>query len=647
MKRILIYALVLLMAFSGVPAWGEESVQDSGKTGINDAANGEELMVVNATPLSGNFFARMWGNSTTDDDVKFLLQGYNLIEWNDEAVAFVVDPTVVSGFVVTANPSGDRTYTMELYDDLFYSDGTQITAWDYAFTILLSISSQVEEIGGSPVHMEYIKGYQDYVDGTADSLAGVRVYSDLTFAITVDHEYLPFFYELGLLNCRPFPIHVIAPGCSVRDAGEGVFIDGPFTADLLRETILDETTGYLSHPAVTSGPYRLVSYDGSQAEFEINKYYKGNSDSVKPTIPRLIFRTAEKTEMVSLLASGEVGLLNKVVDADQVEEGLALSGSTFNMTQYYRTGLAFIAFCCERPAVSSQAVRQALSYCFDKDAATSDTVNSFGLRVDGYYGLGQWMYQALSGAVAYPVKEPASGASEKERQDYEDELKAWEGLTMDAIPRYDPDTNEAIRLLESDGWTLNRNGEPFDPETDDVRCKIVDGELTALDLTMICPEENGFSDLLLDAFKGIDEVGIKLTIVNLPMQEVLHYYYREAERDFDLIFMASNFEYVFDPSIIFMPDGDEANPYNFSAINDEELFEKAVDMRLTEPGDMLGYVTKWIDFQTRLQTVAPIISIYSNMYYDFYSSALQDYHPESNISWGQAIVYATLSDVAE
>jgi hypothetical protein len=39
----------------------------------------------------------------------------------------------------------------------------------------------------------------------------------------------------------------------------------------------------------------------------------------------------------------------------------------------------------------------------------------------------------------------------------------------------------AKALLDSAHWTLNREGNPYDPAKDDVRCKMIDGELVALE----------------------------------------------------------------------------------------------------------------------------------------------------------------------
>ena len=73
----------------------------------------------------------------------------------------------------------------------------------------------------------------------------------------------------------------------------------------------------------------------------------------------------------------------------------------------------------------------------------------------------------------------------------------------------------------------------------------------------------------------------------------------------------------------------------------EELYELAVDMRKTEPGAFFEYVQKWIRFQERFNKVLPVIPIYSNIYYDFYTQYLQNYQIVSHVTWSQAILEAS------
>ena len=63
-------------------------------------------------------------------------------------------------------------------------------------------------------------------------------------------------------------------------------------------------------------------------------------------------------------------------------------------------------------------------------------------------------------------------------------------------------------------------------------------------------------------------------------------------------------------------------------------------MRKTEPGDYYEFVSKWMTFQERYNTVLPAIPIYSNIYYDFYIPELQNYNIVNNVTWSQAILAA-------
>ena len=68
-------------------------------------------------------------------------------------------------------------------------------------------------------------------------------------------------------------------------------------------------------------------------------------------------------------------------------------------------------------------------------------------------------------------------------------------------------------------------------------------------------------------------------------------------------------------------------------------------MRRTEPGDVYNYCRKWVAFQERFTQTLPLIPIYSNVYFDFYTSALQEYDPMKQVSWAQEILYSFYGDV--
>lgn len=643
----------------------------------------EEVIVGHPTITKGDFFTEMFGNDTADIDVRALIHGYNLVNWDQTQGVYVIDPSVVEKVVVGDDDDGDRIYRFSLRDDLYYSDGSPITAWDYAFSLLLMMSPEIEQIGGKIYRAEHIEGAADYLTGRDLMLEGVRVEGERELSITLDHAFLPYFFEVGLLLCVPYPISVLAPGCKVYDDGEGVYIANAeegtgntiYSADLLRRTILDPETGYNSHPSVCSGPYVLTSYDGETCHFVRNEYFKGAwvgssapegvdpayvtqiTDErggpaylVRPSIEKIAFTVVDNDTMLENFQDGSLHLVNKVVYGPAILE-LMQSGAV-EYQSYPRIGLAFFTFSYDWPTVREKEVRQAIAWCMDRDALTQDYCGDFGVRVDGYYGIEQWEYLLINGQLDYPVTPPEdydiqneqkvyfANRQAKTEEEYDRMIAAWEALSLDNLTDYDVNIERANELLNKSGWTLNREGKVWRAGTDDVRCKMVDGELVALDLKMMYPEGNHIVDTIQERFiNNLNACGIQLTLVPAPMQDLLYSYYRETERTTDMIYLATNFHVIVDPAITYSADP-TANHliWNNTYSDDEELYQRAVDMRKTQPGDLYGYVVKWIAFQERYNEVLPAIPLYSNIYFDFYVPQLENYWITEHVTWTQAIL---------
>ena len=228
----------------------------------------------------------------------------------------------------------------------------------------------------------------------------------------------------------------------------------------------------------------------------------------------------------------------------------------------------------------------------------------------------------------------------KTELEYEQAIAAWKSLNLDNLTEYHVDTDKANAILDSAKWTLNREGGTYRPGIDDVRCKMIDDKLVALDLKMMYPEGNHIADTLQKNFiENLNACGIKLTLVPTPMQDLLSSYYRETERTTDMIYLATNFHVVVDPSITYSADDEATHQmWNNTYSDDEDLYWRAVNMRKTDPGDIYEYVSKWISFQERYNEVLPAIPVYSNIYFDFYVPELQDYHITAHVTWTQAIL---------
>ena len=662
MKRLISLLLAAMLLLGCTAATGETAGELADVPVPEAGKDYSELVVANPTPMDGKFFTGCWGNATTDIDVRSIVHSYYLTVWGPDTGLFSKNNTVVSGLLMMDNEEGDRTYTFALYDDLYFSDGSRITAWDYAFSVLFQGSPLIAELGGVPLDLRYLKGYEEYYSGEAKTLAGVRVITDGIIQFTVRHEYLPYFFELYRLGFLPYPIQEIAPGCKVYDDGEGVYIgnaipgaDGEiFSKELLEATVMDPAFGYLSYPTVGCGPYILTGWDGKDATFRINPYFKGDEEGNKPSIPYLRFTLGDNQDMTEKLGDDELQLLNKVTLKESIDRGLELTANAdYSSTSYPRIGLTFFVFTPDRPALQEVNVRKAIAYCLDKEPMVYDyTGAEYGLPMDGLMGIGQWMF-GLVGASETRYREivygtPEDPAAEKQ-QELEDTIGEWKNLSFSGLTKYPPDVEEAIRLLEENGWTLNENGEPYDPDRDAFRCKSINGGLVKMDLTCAYPETNRSGTVSMDLYliPHLQEAGIRLTLVPMTMKELLKSYNDRDMENIDIFYLGDDFNIEFDPQLFFLPGDPEAPEEDTLAWVHAQMYEYCRLMCETEPRDLLGFMRKWITMQEKLTEYLPLIPVYSNVYFDFYTNELQNYDVLKKITWGDAIVPAVYAPVPE
>ncbi len=668
-------ALLIVGSLGMMPAMAADQAADTTEPGglpeviapvVEDPIGiqaGTELVIGTTTRLSGDFSTDMWGTNTADMDVRALLHGYETVSWT--RIGSMQFNGIVLKSATYEEVNGEHLYTLEINDNLTYNDGSKITAGDYVFSLLLNCAPQIAEIGGTPQGLNHFLGYDEYAIGNTKTFAGVRLLSDTKFQLNILSEYLPFFYGVALLQVSPLPISVIAPGCEVKDDGEGAYITakadassieavsftpGEFSAVMLQETLLNPATGYVYNPRVTSGPYSLDSFDAesSVAKFVVNEHFNGNSLGQKPHIERLELRLVPEDQALSELEAGNLGLINKMLNDFVVMPALEkVTAEEIRMASYPRSGLAYLAFACEKEPANSQAVRRAIMMAVDKDAVVENSQQTASAtRVEGYYGLGQWMVSYSDGGQ--PVETTEDGVSTT----VESEAATPEGEIL-SIPekleelRADVDMAGAVALLEKDGWKLNEAGEPFDAEQDTVRYREKDGQLQPLKMTMAIAENLVTAAAVRAVMEEtMPRLGIGLEVSVLPFPEMLQEYYRQnGDRAYDLFFMATNFNYLFDPYYYFHTDDIYQGMLNTSGLRDAKLMEIGLDMRTTPAMDMRAYAEKWLTFQDRFIEVAPMVPLYSNIYFDFYRKDLQGYNPITSSNWALAIPFAYISDV--
>ena len=609
MKRLAASLAAMVLLFAGTAA---------GESAVWSTDSRARLTVGNPTELTGRFFTGLWGGTTSDMDVQDLLQGYSLVRWDNSLVRFRFDHSVVQNAVAMDDADGNRTYLIVLYDDLRYSDGTPITARDYAFSVLFRMAPVIAETGGTPADFSWLVGAEEYLSGDRKELTGLRILSDRIIQLTVKAEALPYFYELYRLMFPPTPAGAIAPGTQVLDEGQGAYLSAPLDADTIRENVFDETTGLPTGPKVTSGPYVLKSFDGTTAVFEINPYYKGDEEGNLPRIGRLTYTAARHEDMISGLRSGSFGLLNKVAEKDAITAGLQNEQNhpeEFSFSNYPRTGLSMIWFCESSAVAQDFSVRKAIAYSLDRETFGKDYLDQYGIQVDGFYGLGQWMYQMAAGIIGYPVEEG-------------EDTTAWEQISLDGLTRYAQDPEKAAALMAG----------------------------REIPLTFGIPDTDRAEETIRkDFLPGLEEAGFRVTLRRLSMEE-LREVYDGKRTGFDMIFLGEDFAIAFDPDLLKPAESasgtDENGTENGSAAREpsltearETVYQLAREMVRTEPDDVLGFEQKWILLQEKITETLPLIPVYSNVYFDFYTRQLHEYNITDAVSWGEAIVPSYISDM--
>lgn len=333
-----------------------------------------------------------------------------------------------------------------------------------------------------------------------------------------------------------------------------------------------------------------------------------------------------------MLSSGEVDIINKAVRRDLIDACNGISGE-IGSEMYPRLGYGCIAVACEQGPQQFPAVRQAIAYAFDTAAYVRDQLGSFGLPVYGYYGLGQWMTQAALGTLRIETME-------------EEEAAYWDSLNLDELNRYDYDPQIALRLLVGDGWTLNADGEAFDPETDTVRYKETEEGLMPLSFRFGLTAENRTASEALDYLRnGLEPLGAEIIAEENSFPEILSDYLREnGERRYDLSFMAYNFSSIFDPFVEIYSMQDTTGSQNAMGISDEKLVALAEILHHTEPGSVTVFLERWIAFQERFNEILPSIPLYTDVYFDFFAGDVQGYHPASEANWPDALLKAYLGE---
>lgn len=576
-----------------------------------------QMVIGSITQVINEFYDIGFSTSETNYNMYDLIHGgYDTVVFSKEG-EFQYNDTVVASHEETENEDGTKTYTVTINDGLVWSDGTPITAKDYVFAVLLENSDEMAGVDGYPCNGGYsYVGYDEWLDGSADAFAGVHLVDDMTYSLTVKAEELPYHYDITYASLRPRPLHVIAPECDVEDTENGATITGDFTTELLQETINNVETGYRYNPKVTCGPYLFDNFDeaSQQATLKANPEFVGDYRGVKPSIETLVIKTVSSDTMMNELESGSVDLLYSCSGGDTINAGLDLveEGKAADTT-YMRNGYGQLQFDCSVFPTDSQNVRQAIAYCLDRNEFARQYTGGYGSVVHSFYGLAQWEYQ---------------------------DSVEWINENLNT---YEMNVEEAKKLLEEDGWNLNADGTPYSGTG--TRYKDVDGELKPLVITWCNSEGNPVSELLATMLpETMAEAGMELQATTTDFATLQNGILHAGDTMYNMYNLATGFATANSPWYYFSSDEAWMGNYNTNWIADEELNDAVMPLKSIPYEDSEAWLEAWQNFIKVWNEKLPNVPLYSDEYYDFYSTRVQGWENTATWGWQNAVLDAWVSE---
>lgn len=320
-KKLIIFLVVLAIT---VPAFAITSAQDDEQV----------LYVALDVGPGGNNNAMPYNYGA--GNTMFIKMFTPLFVWN-------ADSTDVEPFIVESYESNEdfTVWTFKLREDVYFSDGEQLTAADVKFTADFMTAPDIALSRFSEVNLAFgpILGFDEYRNGEADELVGVQVQDDFTFTYTLS-EPNPRMYG-RMYHTYIFPEHAID----------------------FEPSEYETTDFWFSDKQVGAGPFHVSDFARDEfMELVPNEYYfKG-----EPKLDRLVNRYfPDETAAVLALTAGEIDFT--YISPDVIG---TLDEDTFEIWggNSYVSVMFHLNYNTSPEPWQELKVRQAFLYAIDRDA---------------------------------------------------------------------------------------------------------------------------------------------------------------------------------------------------------------------------------------------------------------------------------------
>lgn len=439
------------------PYW---SVTDA-IVGAKVVSGDNSVILGSSTELSGAFRNASFGKSapgSADLAVQTLTSGYSTVVTDEKGLYTWADESILASREEKENEDGTKTFTMQIANDLTFSDGTPIRAENYLVEVLAGSSKVMKEAGGGEAAGLTLTGYEAFnvYEGEGDPVpfSGVRLLDEYTFSVTVKEEYADYYYALRYGAFTPLPTALYCGEYKVKDDGKGAYIEKEFfdktekngvTSYAMADTITKNLANISSSVFPYSGPYLVENYDAATRVVTLkrNARYKGDHRG-KPSIERISYVKIIPETQLDQLKKGRVDVLASVTGGEETKAALAVVDNVkFKETHYDRAGYGKLAFRCDFGPTQFAEVRRAILHTIDREEFAQTFTGGYGSVVHAPYHAGSDAYLAVK-----------------------DRLR---------LNKYEYSVEKAKEELEKGGWTYNVDGGAYDESKGGVRYKKLTG----------------------------------------------------------------------------------------------------------------------------------------------------------------------------
>jgi len=259
----------------------------------------------------------------------------------DGLVAFDSNLRVIPGLAESWTVTRDGMhYVFTLRKGVRFHNGEEVSATDIVASLFRLFNPGNKT--SSKEFLNKVEGAEEFKQGKAKSISGIRVISDTQVAIDLTEPYAPFLSALAM------PITKIVPGKMASDA-----------------------EGSLSKQPVGTGPFMFHSWKDDEITLKANSDYFGGAPELDEI--RFRFYPGEKKDLAFpdfLDGKLEGCTLPGTADVDE------LRSKGYQVLIRPRLSLMFYGINIRIPPMDDPQLRKALSLAFDRERFTKEVLNS-------------------------------------------------------------------------------------------------------------------------------------------------------------------------------------------------------------------------------------------------------------------------------